>query len=49
MHPAALQGGDGKALMACGIPESTFDFTRISASIITALPTAIPMRQPVML
>ncbi len=35
--------------IACGMPESRFDFTRISASIIVAFPAAMPMRQPVML
>ena len=35
--------------IACGAPESRLDFTRISASMMRGLPTAMPMRQPVML
>ena len=34
---------------ACGAPESRFDFTRMSALIISGLPTAMPIRHPVML
>jgi hypothetical protein len=35
--------------IACGMPESRLDFRRISALMISGLPTAMAIRQPVKL